>query len=108
MGLGYAGDGSLLVSSTSGLYNLENGKSPARISDISISPFAVMKNGQIAFANESSVGIISGAGARPRLLPVTVEFAHGLALLPEGDLAVSDTGNSRILRAPIPTPAARP
>jgi hypothetical protein len=97
-GLGYAGDGSLLVSSTSGLYRVAQGRSPARIADVSISPFAVMPDGGIAFANETSVGIIPAVAAPPRLLPVEVNFAHGLALLPDGGLAVSDTGNGRLLR----------
>lgn len=97
-GLGYAADGSLLVSSTSGLYRVSQGASPTRIADLSVSPFAVMKDGGIAFANETSVGIIPAGSARPRVLPVSVNFAHGLVVLDDGGLAVSDTGNGRLLR----------
>jgi sugar lactone lactonase YvrE len=97
-GLGFAADGSLLVSSTSGLYRVAQGRSPARIADVSMSPFVVMPDGGIAFANETSVGIIPAGAVRPRLLPVNVNFAHGLALLEDGGIAVSDTGNDRLLR----------
>jgi len=97
-GLGYAADGSLLVSSTSGLYRAAPGESPTRIADVSISPFAVLRDGGIAFANETSVGIIPAGTSRPRLLSVGVNFAHGLAVLEDGALAVSDTGNGRLLR----------
>jgi sugar lactone lactonase YvrE len=96
-GLGLDADGSLLVSSTSGLYRVADGKSATKVSDVSISPFAVMKDGSVAFANETSVGIIT-AGAGPRLLPASVNFAHGLAILGNGELAISDTGNGRLIR----------
>jgi glucose/arabinose dehydrogenase len=97
-GLGFDTDGSLLVSSTSGLYRVADGKSATKVADVSISPFAVMKDGDVAFANETSVGIIPAGSGRPRLLPVTVNFAHGLALLGDGELAISDTGNGRLIR----------
>jgi len=97
-GLASAGGGSVLVSSTSGLYRVAPGGRPARIADLSISPFAVLPGGDIAFANETGVGIIAAGGGRPRFLQADVDFAHGLALLPDGKLAVSDTGNDRLLR----------
>jgi sugar lactone lactonase YvrE len=58
----------------------------------------VKRNGDIAFANETSVGIIPAETRRPRLLPAEVNFAHGLVALSGGDLAVSDTGNKRLVR----------
>ena len=96
-GLGFDTDGSLLVSSTSGLYRVAGGKSTTKVADVSISPFGVMKDGSVAFANETSVGIIT-AGAGPRLVSASVNFAHGLAILGNGELAISDTGNGRLIR----------
>ena len=49
------------------------------------------------------MGIITAGNPRPRLLPVTVDFAHGLARLPDGSLAVSDTGNNRLIRVDLET-----
>jgi sugar lactone lactonase YvrE len=97
-GLGYARDGALLVSSTRGLYRLVPGRRPRKLSSTSMSPFVVLRDGRVAFASETAVGILPARGGRPRLLRVDVEFVHGLALLPGGDLAVSDTGNRRLLR----------
>jgi sugar lactone lactonase YvrE len=96
-GLGYARDGSILVSSTTGLYRLRRGVRPVRVAAVSISPFAVLLDGRIAYANETSVGLIA-QGRAPVTLPVSVNAPHGLARLPDGTLAVSDTGNNRILR----------
>jgi len=42
--------------------------------------------------------VIPAAGAPPRFLQAQVSFAHGLAVTPDGSLAVSDTGNNRLLR----------
>jgi sugar lactone lactonase YvrE len=95
-GLAWARDGSLIVSSTSGLYRVAEHARPKRIARVSVSPFAVKRNGDIVFANETSVGIIHSG--KPRLLRVRVNFAHGLVLLPSGKVAVSDTGNRRLLK----------
>ena len=92
-GLAYARDGSVLVSSTTGLYRLHP---RARVAAVSVSPFVPLPDGRIAYANETSAGLISGGKARA--WPVAVNVPHGLALLPDGALALSDTGNSRILR----------
>jgi hypothetical protein len=92
-GLGYARDGSILVSGTSGLYRLQP---RARIASVGVSPFAVLPDGRIAYANETSVGVI--VGGKARTWPVRVSAPHGLSLLPDGGLALGDTGNSRILR----------
>jgi streptogramin lyase len=97
-GLASAGDGILLVSSTSGLYRVAPGGRPTRIADVGVSPFTILPGGEIAYAHESSVGILPPGGGRPRILPTKVDFAHGLVLLPDGDLAISDTGNDRLLR----------
>jgi sugar lactone lactonase YvrE len=92
-GLGYARDGSILVSSTSGLYRL---RPRTRIASVSVSPFVPLPDGRIAYANETSAGVIAGGRARP--WPVGVSAPHGLSLLPDGALALGDTGNNRILR----------
>jgi hypothetical protein len=97
-GLGFDAAGALLVSGSGGLYRIAADRRPERISDVSVSPFSVLADGAIAFANEASVGIIPAAGGPPRFLPAQVDFAHGLAQLPDGTLAVSDTGNNRLLR----------
>jgi streptogramin lyase len=97
-GLAAVGDGTLLVSSTTGLYRLAPGARPVRIADFGVSPFAILPSGEIAFAYESSVGILPPGGGRPRVLQTRVDFAHGIVLLPDGELAVSDTGNDRLLR----------
>jgi sugar lactone lactonase YvrE len=95
-GLAYARDGSLLVSSASGLYRLRPHGRPVRVAAVSIAPFAVLADGRIAYANETSVGVL--VGGRAHVWPASVNVPHGLAVLPEGMLAVSDTGNNRILR----------
>jgi sugar lactone lactonase YvrE len=92
-GLGYARDGSVVASSATGLYRL---RPRARISTASVSPFVPLPDGRIAYANETSVGVIAGGKGRP--WPIAVNAPHGLALLPDGALALSDTGNGRILR----------
>src|SRR4051794_26452236 len=61
-GLGYARDGSILVSSTGGLYRV---RPRARIAPTSVSPFAVLADGRIAYANETSAGVIAGGRAHP-------------------------------------------
>src|SRR5207249_8714949 len=95
-GLGYARDGTILLSSRSGLYRIRSGARPARIAAVNASPFAALPDGRIAYANETSVGLLARGRAHP--LPVQVSIPHGLALLPDGTIAVSDTGNNRILR----------
>jgi hypothetical protein len=102
-----AGDGSLLVSSTSGLYRVAPGGRPTRIADVGVSPFTILPGGEVAYAHESSVGILPPGGGRPRILPTKVDFAHGLVLLPGGDLAISDTGNNRLLSVDPGTGATR-
>ncbi len=92
-GLGYARDGSILVSGSNGLYRL---RPRAKIASVRVSPFAVLPDGRIAYANETSAGVIAGGKARP--WPVSVSAPHGLALLPDGALALGDTGNNRIVR----------
>ena len=92
-GLAYARDGSILVSSTSGLYRL---RPRARVAAVSVSPFVPLPDGRIAYANETSAGVIAGGKARP--WPMSVSAPHGLTLLPDGALALGDTGNDRILR----------
>jgi streptogramin lyase len=100
-GLAYARDGSILVSSTSGLYRIRPGGRVARVASLSLSPFAVLPDGRIAYANETSVGVLSGRV--PRLLGIAVAAPHGLSLLPDGGLALSDSGNNRILRIDLAT-----
>lgn len=97
-GLAYDADGSILVSNNDGLYRVTAGAAPTRISDLSISPFAVLPSGEIAFGNLTSVGIMRVGGGQPRIFPVDVNAPHGVGLLPDGDLVVSDTGHSRIVR----------
>ena len=92
-GLGYGRDGSVLVSSTNGLYRL---RPRAKVANVTVSPFAVLPDGRVAYANRTSVGVITGGKART--WPVSVSAPHGLALLPDGTLALGDTGNNRILR----------
>jgi hypothetical protein len=96
-GLAYDRDGSILVSNNDGLYRVADGAPPTRISNVSISPFAVLRNGEIAFGNINSLGVLR-VGEQPRLFPVEVDAPHGIGLLPDGDLVVSDTGHNRILR----------
>jgi glucose/arabinose dehydrogenase len=95
--LASAPDGSLLVSSTSGLYRVRGGK-PHRITPIGMSPIVVLPDGRIAFGHETSVGILRPGSAKPRLFRATVNYPHGLARLRNGDLVVSDTGSGRLLR----------
>ena len=95
--LGLDRDGSVLASSTSGLYRIGADGAPTRVSEVSVSPFALLPSGEFAFGNESTVGILS-LGGEPRILPVDVEAPHGIGLLPDGDLVLSDTGHGRILR----------
>jgi sugar lactone lactonase YvrE len=66
------------------------------VAAVSIAPFAVLAGGRIAYANETSVGVLSRNSAHA--WPLAVDAPHGLALLPDGALALSDTGNNRILR----------
>lgn len=104
--LAYDAAGSLLVSSTSGLFRIGRDRKPVRISDHGVSPFAVLPDGAIVFAHELSVGIIPSGGGAPRLLRAQVGFAHGLVLLPDGRVAISDTGNGRLLRVDLGSGAA--
>jgi sugar lactone lactonase YvrE len=92
-GLAYARDGSILVSSTSGLYRL---RPRAKVASVGVSPFVPLPDGRIAYANETSVGVI--VGGKARAWPMSVSAPHGLTLLPDGALALGDTGNNRILR----------
>jgi streptogramin lyase len=92
-GLGYARDGSILVSSTSGLYRV---RPRTKLASIGVSPFVLLADGRIAYANETSVGVITRGKARR--WPIDVSAPHGLSLLPDGVLALGDTGNNRILR----------
>jgi sugar lactone lactonase YvrE len=92
-GVGYARDGSILVSATNGLYRLRPRK---KVASVGVSPFAVLPDGRVAYANRTSVGVLTGGKART--WPVSVSAPHGLALLPDGALALGDTGNNRILR----------
>jgi sugar lactone lactonase YvrE len=92
-GLGYARDGSILASSSSGLWRL---RPRAKVASVEVSPFAVLADGRIAYANRTSVGVI--AGRKARAWPLSVSAPHGLSLLPDGALALGDTGNNRILR----------
>lgn len=95
--LARASDGSVLVSSTSGLYRVRGGKT-RRISATGMSPIAVLPEGGVAFGHESSVGVLPRGARRPRLFRVNVDSPHGLVRLPGGDLVVSDTGHRRLLR----------
>jgi sugar lactone lactonase YvrE len=104
-GVAYDRDGSILVSNNDGLYRIAEGAPPTRISDVSISPFAVLPSGEIAFGNVNSVGIMR-VDAQPRLFPVEVDAPHGVGLRPDGDLVVSDTGHNRLLRINPATGAA--
>ena len=92
-GLAYARNGSVLVSGTSGLYRL---RPRTKLASLSVSPFVPLPDGRIAYANETSVGVLAGGKARP--WRVSVSAPHGFGLLPDGALALSDTGNNRILR----------
>jgi len=92
-GLGYARDGSILVSTTGGIYRL---RPRAKINSVDASPFVVLPDGRIAYANVTSVGVIEAGKAHP--WKVDVSAPHGLSLLPDGALALGDTGNNRILR----------
>jgi streptogramin lyase len=55
-----------------------------------------LPDGRIAYANETSAGVITAGKARP--WKVDVSAPQGLSLLPDGALALGDTGNNRILR----------
>jgi sugar lactone lactonase YvrE len=92
-GVAYARDGSILVSGTGGLYRL---RPRTRITSVGVSPFVPLPDGRIAYANETSAGVI--AGGKARVWPMSVSAPHGLTLLPDGALALGDTGNNRILR----------
>jgi streptogramin lyase len=92
-GLAYARDGSILVSGAGGLYRL---RPRAKVSSANVSPFVPLPDGRIAFANQTSAGVI--AGGKARVWPMSVSAPHGLTLLPDGALALGDTGNNRILR----------
>jgi sugar lactone lactonase YvrE len=92
-GLGYGRDGSILVSATGGIYRL---RPRAKVTSVDASPFVVLRDGRIAYANVTSVGVIEAGKAHP--WKVDVSAPHGLSLLPDGALALGDTGNNRILR----------
>jgi sugar lactone lactonase YvrE len=97
-GLARASDDALLVSSTSGIYRVPAGGGAARRAyETPASPIAVAANGDVFYAHDTSVGRIRASGGT-ETYQVDVSVPHGLALLPGGDLAVSDSGHGRILR----------
>lgn len=95
-GLAYARDGSLLVSSTNGLYRLRAHSRPARIAAMRISPFAVLADGRVRMRTRPRSACSPAARRTLGLSPSTPRTV--LRSLPDGALALSDTGNNRILR----------
>ena len=107
-GLARAPDGTIVVSSASGLYRVREGEPPERFTRTNASPLAMLPNGDIAFANETFVGVIRpGSSGAPRTFEVDVSIPHGLAVLPDGAIAVSDTAHGRIVRVDPVTGAWR-
>jgi streptogramin lyase len=103
-GLGYANDGSLLVSSDSGIYRVAaNGGAAQRVLDLAASPFVALPNGDLLLAHIAWVGRLAAGATEPERFPLEVKAPHGMALAPDGALVITDTGNRRLLRLDLAT-----
>jgi hypothetical protein len=96
-GLAAAADGSVLVSTSRGIYRIRDGGVPELVASVRAGPIAQSPLGDIFYAEAQEVGRISAGGIVHRYA-VEVEVPHGLVYSADGTLAVADSGHDRILR----------
>jgi sugar lactone lactonase YvrE len=101
-GLAYDNDGSLLISSDSGMYRVATtGGTARRILELPVSPFVPLPNGDLLLAHIAWIGRLPAGRTEPERFPIDVNAPHGLALDPNGTLLATDTGNKRIIRIDV-------
>jgi sugar lactone lactonase YvrE len=98
-GLAAGGGGAVLVSGQGGIYSLRRaGASATRIASVAASPIARAPNGDVYFADGSTLGVVRRGTRKAVALSDDVTSPHGLVVEPAGTLVVSDTGSGRLLR----------
>jgi streptogramin lyase len=97
--LARASDGSIAVAGDAGIFRIPpGGGRAARLSPLAASPIAFASNGDLYYAHFTELGRIRAGSGTADLLPVEVNFPHGLGVAEDGSLIVSDTGNNRLIR----------
>jgi sugar lactone lactonase YvrE len=97
--LARASDGSFAVAGDAGIFRVPPaGGRATRLSPVAASPIAFASNGDLYYGHFSELGRIRPGSQTADLLPVDVNFPHGLAITGDGFLIVSDTGNNRLIR----------
>ena len=98
-GLARAADGSVYVSGEEGIFLIPAaGGIASEVTTAIASPIALGSNGELYYASGATLGRVDPHTGELRTYAVDVDVPHGLAVLPDGDLIVSDSGHKRLLR----------
>jgi sugar lactone lactonase YvrE len=103
-GLAHAPDGSILISSDSGIFRVSSGGGRAALfADVPASPILPLAGGDVYYGHSAELGRIDASAQIVERFPVEVNAPHAIAFAPDGDLIVSDTGNNRVVRVDLPS-----
>jgi hypothetical protein len=93
-GLAQGRGGTVLVSSPSGIVRVPGRQ---RASTASAGPVVELPNGAIVYADANDAARIEAGGAVHQF-GLGLETPHGLAVTPDGDVVIADSGHNRLLR----------
>jgi sugar lactone lactonase YvrE len=100
----HAPSGTIYLSAGKLLLRLDAGHTtPVAQAAGDIGPIAVAANGDVYYSTGTAVYRLAGGAGTPAQVAGGLANPHGLAVLPDNGLLVSDTGNGRVLRIDLGT-----
>jgi streptogramin lyase len=106
----HAPSGAIYLSAGKSLLRLDGsgGTTPVAQAAGDIGPIAVAANGDVYYATETQVFKLAGGTGKPVQVVAGLSGPHGLAVLNDGGILVSDTGHARVVRVDIATGKVEP
>jgi sugar lactone lactonase YvrE len=101
----HAPSGAVYLSAGTSLLRLDGsgGTTPVAHAAGDIGPIAVAANGDVYYATGTQIFRVTGGTGAPVQVIAGLSGPHGLAVLNDGGLLVSDTGHARVLRIDLGT-----